>query len=190
MAGRAVQAVAKPKHREPVEAPPPAKPPEMVESTGSPSLRPTAAEARREAGRPSQEPDADHRRRDQDRRRRGSTPAARRFRSAGWRPGGGGTGGVQLDVNDFCCPEYIAPMDQRIRQNWNPQPGRRRPAVDEVHDSARRHADQRRGRRTSGQDLLDLEARRAVLKTSSCRRCRASSPSSTLTVYLTFESKR
>jgi len=37
--------------------------------------------------------------------------------------GGGGAGGVQLDVKNFCCPEYLAQMVQKIRQNWNARQG-------------------------------------------------------------------
>ena len=33
--------------------------------------------------------------------------------------GGGGAGGVRLDVQNFCCPEYLALMVQKIKQNWN-----------------------------------------------------------------------
>jgi TonB family protein len=31
--------------------------------------------------------------------------------------GGGGTGG-HLDVKDFCCPEYLTDMVNRVRSNW------------------------------------------------------------------------
>ena len=42
----------------------------------------------------------------QDRRRAGRTGAPP-IPFGGLATGGGGTGGVQLDVGDFCCPEYI-----------------------------------------------------------------------------------
>jgi TonB family protein len=33
--------------------------------------------------------------------------------------GGGGDGGVKLDVLNFCCPEYIIDMRNRIIKNWD-----------------------------------------------------------------------
>ncbi len=33
--------------------------------------------------------------------------------------GAGGDGGVKVDVSDFCCPEYIGDMRDRIIKNWN-----------------------------------------------------------------------
>ena len=33
--------------------------------------------------------------------------------------GGGGDGGVRLGVDNFCCPEYIIDMRNRIIKNWN-----------------------------------------------------------------------
>jgi TonB family protein len=35
--------------------------------------------------------------------------------------GGGGGDGSRLDVENFCCPEYIAEMRDRIRDRWNQQ---------------------------------------------------------------------
>jgi TonB family protein len=32
--------------------------------------------------------------------------------------GGGGTGG-EINVGDFCCPEYLTTMLQLIQRNWN-----------------------------------------------------------------------
>ena len=33
--------------------------------------------------------------------------------------GTGGDGGVKLGVDNFCCPEYVADMRNRIIKNWN-----------------------------------------------------------------------
>ena len=41
--------------------------------------------------------------------------------------GGGGAGGAQLEVANFCCPEYIETVVQRIQANWDSKqkvPGR------------------------------------------------------------------
>jgi outer membrane biosynthesis protein TonB len=32
--------------------------------------------------------------------------------------GGGGDGGIRLDVVNFCCPEYLIDMRARIQKNW------------------------------------------------------------------------
>jgi TonB family protein len=37
--------------------------------------------------------------------------------------GGGGGTGVQLDVTDFCCPEYLEQMIRAIHQNWQSNQG-------------------------------------------------------------------
>ncbi len=33
--------------------------------------------------------------------------------------GGGAGSGSRLDVADFCCPDYLVLMIERIRSNWN-----------------------------------------------------------------------
>jgi TonB family protein len=37
--------------------------------------------------------------------------------------GGGGGTGVQLDVTNFCCPEYLEAMVRAIQQNWQSNQG-------------------------------------------------------------------
>ena len=69
------------------------------------------------------EPDADAGPEVKTRRR------ARRYRRGAdpvWRavaPAAAAAGGVQINVGDFCCPEYIAAMNQRITENWNANQG-------------------------------------------------------------------
>jgi TonB family protein len=75
--------------------------------------------------------------------------------------GGGGTG-AQIDVGDFCCPEYIVTMQQLIRQTWDSKqqvPG----------ETIMRFTIQRDGQltdievsRSSGYFALDQAARRAL----------------------------
>ena len=62
------------------------------------------------------------------------------------RAAGNSAGGLQLDVANFCCPEYIDTMTQRIRSNWDEQQGAAGADAHEVHRSPRRHADQSRDR--------------------------------------------
>jgi outer membrane biosynthesis protein TonB len=55
--------------------------------------------------------------------KQGSSIAETKARGQGFgglSSGGGGTG-VQLEVGDFCCPEYLATMSAMIKSNWNNQ---------------------------------------------------------------------
>ena len=87
--------------------------------------------------------------------------------------GGGGAGGVQLDVKNFCCPEYLTQMVQKIRSNWNANQGAGGQPI--IKFTIRRDGmlTNVELEKSSGQALLDLEARRAVSRRCSCRRCRA-----------------
>ena len=104
--------------------------------------------------------------------------------------GGGGTEGVKLDVQNFCCPEYLRVMVQRIRQAWNPNQG----AAGEVWV---KFTIRRDGMLTlveveqpSGQAMLDLESRRAVLMTRQLPPLPAEFTEPHLTVHLAFTYKR
>lgn len=76
--------------------------------------------------------------------------------------GGGGAGGMTVDVKNFCCPEYLTLMIQRIREQWNPKQGAGGQSV--VKFTIRRDGMLTNIELTqsSGQALLDLESRRAV----------------------------
>lgn len=104
--------------------------------------------------------------------------------------GGGGTGGVQLDVSNFCCPDYIVGMTDRIRSNWNQNQG-------VTGNVVIRFTIQRSGTLTdievakpTGYPALDLSAQRAVYVTKQLPPLPAQFPNQTLTVNLTFEYKR
>jgi len=78
--------------------------------------------------------------------------------------GGGGTG-VQLEVANFCCPEYLATMSANIKANWSNQQG----AAGVTH---MRFVIQKDGRivdvtvvDSSGVQVLDYYAQRALLLT-------------------------
>ncbi len=90
-------------------------------------------------GRPARRP---------GRARRGSAPAGRRSTLA-----------------NFCCPEYIETMTERIRSNWDEQQGAAGQAV--VKFTVRRDGmlTYVEIAKTSGNPRLDLESRRAVLAT-------------------------
>jgi TonB family protein len=188
MAGRAVDEIAKPNTRV-IDAPPPAKAPDMVEST---RIAKPAATPPKPVAKPS----------DPSRSRTPTAGAEIKAGSArvntggaaipfgGLAQGGGGAGGVQLDVKNFCCPEYIVQMVQRIRQNWNPKQG----AVGEpvVKFTIRRDGmlTNVEVEKPTGQDLLDQEARRAVLKTMQLAPLPREFTESSLTVHLTFDFQR
>jgi TonB family protein len=79
--------------------------------------------------------------------------------------GAGGDGGVQLGVTDFCCPEYLLDMRDRIIKNWS-QNQRTTGTV------IMSYMIQRNGQITdievavsSGNPVLDLAAQRALVNT-------------------------
>jgi protein TonB len=122
----------------------------------------------------------------------GSAVAETRARGQGFglASGGGSGTGATLDVGDFCCPDYIVQMSERIRSNWD------------------NHADasvlvglhfviERDGRltqvaveRSSGNPLLDLAARRAVEITRQLAPLPPSYPNPNLGVHLNFQYER
>lgn len=79
--------------------------------------------------------------------------------------GADGDGGVRLGVSNFCCPEYIVDMKNRIIKNWN-QNQKMAGVV------TMRYVIQRNGQITdveigtsSGNPVLDLAAQRALVTT-------------------------
>jgi TonB family protein len=79
--------------------------------------------------------------------------------------GSGGDGGVRLGVDDFCCPEYIADMINRIRKNWNQN-------QNSTGIVTMKYVIQRNGQITdievgtsSRNPVLDLAAQRALINT-------------------------
>lgn len=187
MAGRAVEEIAKPNAPK-VDAPPPPKAPEMTESMAVAKPRPTPV-------KPTTKTDPS----------KGKTPTtgaeiktgAARVNTGGaaipfggLAQGGGGAGGVQLDVKNFCCPEYLAQMVQKIRQNWNARQGAGgQPTIKFTirRDGMLTNVELEKA---SGQDLLDLEARRAVIRTQQLPPLPREFSESSLTVHLTFDFQR
>jgi periplasmic protein TonB len=187
MAGRAVQEVAKPNAPKATDTPPAAKPPEMVEPD-----RIVKPVPNRPVAKPA----------DTSKSRAPTTGAEIKTGSArvntggaaipfgGLAQGGGGAGGVQLDVKNFCCPEYLAQMIQKIRQNWNANQGAGGQPV--IKFTIRRDGmlTNVEVEKSSGQDLLDLSARRAVHQTMQLPPLPREFPESTLTVHMTFDFQR
>jgi periplasmic protein TonB len=104
--------------------------------------------------------------------------------------GGGAGSGSYLDVANFCCPEYIADMTDRIRRNWNPN-------AEITGEVLVKFTIQRDGtitdrslEQSSGNQVLDITAERAVAVTRQLRPLPAAFTNPTLTVHLSFQYQR
>jgi TonB family protein len=189
--GRAVQAVTPPeapKRPEPVR-PPAARTPEMTVPTPERATRRSAP-----AAPVKQAPD----------QARGTTPTkgaeirdgsaiaetGARGQGFGLTTSGGAGSGSTIDVADFCCPEYLVDMVNRIRANWN--------ARAEVAGSVIiLFTIQRDGtltgasvEKTSNYTALDISALRAVMATRQLTPLPPAFPNPSLTVHLNFQYTR
>jgi TonB family protein len=187
IADRAVQEVAKPNAPKAIETPPAAKRPEMVEPERI--AKPTPP-------KPVNKPD------ERSKTRAPSTGAEIKTGSArvttggaaipfgGLAQGGGGAGGVTVNVQNFCCPAYLTQMIQMIKRNWNQKPGAAGQAI--VKFTIRRDGMLTNVELTqsSGQALLDIESRRAVLKTQQLPPLPREFTEPSLTIHLTFDYSR
>lgn len=104
--------------------------------------------------------------------------------------GGGAGSGSRLDVADFCCPDYLILMTDRIRSNWSQ-------LVEVSGATVVKFTIQRDGSLTdiiseqsSGYSSLDLNARRAVQVTRQLPPLPPAFPNPTLTVHLNFQYQR
>lgn len=190
MSGRSVQTVAPPEPKSYVSVPPMAKVPEMVVPDRTAKLKPPTTKPvdkpaeKSSSRRPTSGPEA-------------RTGAARADTGAAPVPfgglatsGGGLTGGATLDVKDFCCPGYIQTMVQVIRSNWKPNQGAAGTAIVRfviLRDGRLANVEVEK---PSGNALLDLESRRAVLMTRQLPPLPAQFTQPTLTVHLQFDYQR
>jgi TonB family protein len=159
--GRAIQQAVPVETKRPIEPvrPPASKTPEMVEPTKTPprKTQPNKVEAKDpRSTKPTKGAEV----------QKGSSVAETGARGMGFglSSGGGGTAGA-LEVTNFCCPEYLATMSAGIKSNWNNQQN----ANGRVH---LRFVIQKDGRivditveQSSGVEVLDFFARRALLLT-------------------------
>lgn len=104
--------------------------------------------------------------------------------------GGGAGSGSRLDVADFCCPDYLLLMVERIRSNWNAR-------AEAVGDTMVKFTILRDGQitaveveRSSGYAALDINAQRALLMTRSLPALPDQFPNPSLTVHLNFQYRR
>lgn len=103
----------------------------------------------------------------------------------------GGVGsGSTLDVDNFCCPDYVAQMVEQIRTNWD---GRAEvPGVVIVKYTIQRDGTVSDAsiEKSSGYTALDINALRAVMQTRKLLPLPGAYPNPTLGVHLNFEYRR
>ena len=101
--------------------------------------------------------------------------------------GGGPGSGSTLDVGDFCCPDYIALMVERIRATWVSNQGAR--GLVKIKFTIQRNGSIANAtiENASGNSTLDLAALRAVISTRTLPPLPDPYPNSTLGVHLQFE---
>jgi TonB family protein len=192
MGGRPVQAIAPPEaKREPVRPPavktpemtlplPTAKPAKPSKAPPKPDVKQAPPEARGRTPTRGAETAA------------GSAVAETGARGQGFglSTGGGPGTGSSLDVENFCCPDYLIQMIDRIRTNWVRQA--EVTGTNVVKFTIRRDGtiDNIVLERSSGYQSLDLSSQRALYVTKSLNPLPAQFPNATLTVHLNFEYQR
>ncbi|MEP7116744.1 MAG: TonB family protein [Acidobacteriota bacterium] len=103
---------------------------------------------------------------------------------------GGGGSGPRLDVQNFCCPEYLVTMQDRILRNWESR-------QQSLGVTGVVFVVQRDGtlsdvavEKSSGNSQLDFLATRALLLTRQLPALPGEYPNQSLRVHLTFEYQR
>jgi TonB family protein len=117
------------------------------------------------------------------------TETGARGQGFGLATGGAGGSGVQLDVTNFCCPEYIEQMITLIQRNWQPNQGVRGSTLMKFTINRSGSIQGVMVERPSGFVALDLAAERALL-TTRLSELPVQFPNPTLTVHITFEYQR
>jgi len=186
---QATQAVAPPTPRPEPVLPPTVATPEMIVPTKAPPKKtppPPVKQAPREAtvratpstGAEIQKGDAN-----------ANTGSRNQTPFGGVSTGGGGVG-PRLDVANFCCPQYLVTMQERVLRNWESR-------QQSLGTTGVVFVVQRDGsltdvtvEKTSGNAQLDFLATRALLLTRQLPPLPAEYPNQTLRVHLTFEYQR
>jgi periplasmic protein TonB len=184
MGGRATEA-APPEPKRAPERPAAAKVPEMVLPTKQTKPTPTKPHDAAEDARGKVLPKAAE-------TRKGDAPIETGAKGQGFGLSTGGNAGTSgyLDVQNFCCPEYLGTMLQLIQRNWS---SRQQVAGDTVV----RFTIQRDGRLTdieveksSGYFALDQMSQRALVLTRQLPPLPGAFTEPTLTVHLIFRYER
>lgn len=104
---------------------------------------------------------------------------------------GGGTGsGSRLDVADFCCPDYLVLMIERIRSNWNTSVGASGETMVKFTILRDGRIQDVEVEKSSGYAALDINAQRALLLTQQLPALPAAFSNPTLPVHLNFQYTR
>jgi TonB family protein len=182
MGGRTVQAPP-PEPVKRVESPPAAKTPEMALPTkNARQMKPQTQEAPKEAtartpstGQPQE----------------GSTrvDTGARGQGFGLTSGGGAGTSVQLDVANFCCPEYLSQMVTLIQRNWQSNQGIAGSVIMKFTITRAGTIENVQVERSSGFLAHELTAQRALLLTR-LPELPIQFPNPTLTIHMTFEYQR
>ena len=130
-------------------------------------------------------------RRVQEEPRPGSTRTETGARGTGFglTTGGGAGTGVQLDVANFCCPEYIEQMVALVQQNWQRNQGVAGSVLMKFTITRRGSIEGVVVERPSGFVALDYAAQRALLLTR-LPELPPQYPNPTLGVHVTFDNQR
>ena len=163
--------------------PPAAKPPEMTAPVEKPREAKTAPPVKQA---PEQSRGRTPTRGPETREGNAVAETGARGQGFGLSTGGGGGLGSSLDVQNFCCPDYLVTMTERIRSNWS--------AKQEVAgNTVIRFTIERDGRitnsaleKSSGYTALDLAAQRSIEVTRQLAPLPGQFPNATLTVHLNF----
>ena len=101
--------------------------------------------------------------------------------------GGGPGASATLDVANFCCPDYVVTMVDRIRRNWAMNQGSAGQVVVRFVIQRDGAITEHEVEKTSGSPVLDLASLRAVVQTKGLPPLPAQFPGQTLPVHLIFE---
>lgn len=104
---------------------------------------------------------------------------------------GGGPGvGANLDVGDFCCPDYMVTMITRIKSNWRQEQNVNGLTTIKFTIARDGRLQDIELERSSGFTVADLAAQRAVIVTSQLPPLPAAYSNPSLTVHLHFQYQR
>jgi TonB family protein len=183
--GQTVQAPPPQETVKPVEAPPAPKAPAMTlpDPKVKPKPQPKVTQAPPDASAKKANTGAEP--------REGSTRSDTRVRGQGFglSSGGGDGGPVQLDVTDFCCPEYIDQLRVFIQQRWEQNQGIAGSTGVKFTILKNGAIQSPQIEKPSGFDALDLAAMRALQRTT-LPPLPAAFPNPTLTVHMRFDYSR
>jgi TonB family protein len=117
------------------------------------------------------------------------TETGARGQGFGLSTGGAGGSGVQLDVANFCCPEYLAQMIALVQQNWQQNQGVTGSTLMKFMITRTGSIRDVMVEQPSGFVALDLAAQQALLRTR-LPELPPQFPNPTLTVHMKFEYQR